>query len=349
MTKSEQKRQKELTKRRQKEKQRKKAHALSVPFAERSPRKKIHEARRFPVHECLINQRWQEDGIAFILLSRRQPDGNLLYGTYVVDLYCLGLKDTYAEADVTPTRYQSEILSYLYRQFHAEKCPLALAHQIIYGAIDYAAPLGFMPHKDFALSQFVLEEKGTLESAAVTFGKNGKPFYVMGPYDNPERTLRQLEENVGVGNFDYVLPLDPLGADVEPYEELAIADEDADTPEWDRVDGKEAFEAKMEEWRKHDWMAWLRQTLEFPFTAIREEALDEDSWRELQGDQPFSAGRQMQVTGLSNHDDDIFGILVDVRSEGASGQVPLAELAVMPSSDKNFWPVEEYAVWLANR
>ncbi len=82
---------------------------------------------------------------------------------------------------------------------------------MIYGSIEYAAQFGFTPQEDFALSQYVLAPRGELEEPYhLTFGKNGKPFFIAGPYDNAARILRQLEKNPGPGKFDYFAPLDAL-------------------------------------------------------------------------------------------------------------------------------------------
>jgi len=89
------------------------------------------------------------------------------------------------------------------------KCPVELAHQMIYASIDYAARFGFTPEKDYALTQYLLAPRGELdEPYKLTFGKNGKPFFVAGPYDNAERILKQLEKAAGPGNYDYLVPLD---------------------------------------------------------------------------------------------------------------------------------------------
>lgn len=37
------------------------------------------------------------------------------------------------------------------------------------------------------------------------FGKDGQPFYISGPYENPDKILKTLRENVGEGNFHYVI------------------------------------------------------------------------------------------------------------------------------------------------
>ena len=82
----------------------------------------------------------------------------------------------------------------------------ALAHEIIYGGIDYAAQFGFRPHSDFRRSRHVLDpEELHPRTGAVEFGYEGKPLYVAGPDDNVQAILRQLARTAGEGNFDYVV------------------------------------------------------------------------------------------------------------------------------------------------
>jgi hypothetical protein len=47
------------------------------------------------------------------------------------------------------------------------------------------------------------------QTSAITFGRDGTPFYVQGPHDNPSATIRTLTRSVGEGNFHY-----PLGGPV---------------------------------------------------------------------------------------------------------------------------------------
>jgi hypothetical protein len=167
----------------------------------------IHHSRAFPVLECWINANWQEDslGLVQILLARQQPDGNICYGVYLVDKFCLGLKSTFANAGFSRTRYLNEVRNKIFRQMEPQECPIELASQMVYASIDYAAQFGFEPDKDFALSQYVLPPRGELEEPyQLTFGKDGKPFFVAGPYDNSARILKQLEKTAGPGNYHYL-------------------------------------------------------------------------------------------------------------------------------------------------
>ncbi len=166
----------------------------------------IQRARSYPVEECLISRDWEKgSGLVQIVLSRQQPDGNICFGVYLVDKYCLGLKNTFANASFSRARYEDEIHGKIFAKVEEMTCPLELAHQMIYASIDYAAQFGFEPQADFALSQYLLAPRGELkEPYKITFGQNGKPFFVAGPRDNVQRIIRQLEKTAGPGNFDYL-------------------------------------------------------------------------------------------------------------------------------------------------
>jgi hypothetical protein len=168
----------------------------------------IRRARTFPLLECLISANWQQEspGLVEILVARQQPDGDICFGVYLVDKYCLGLKNTFANAGFSRSRYENEIRSKIFRGSTPVECPPELAHQMIYASIEYAAQFGFEPNKDFALSQYLLAPRGELaEPYQLTFGRDGKPFYVAGPHDNTARILNQLEKTAGPGNYDYLV------------------------------------------------------------------------------------------------------------------------------------------------
>jgi hypothetical protein len=76
----------------------------------------------------------------------------------------------------------------------------------IYGAIDYAANLGFQPQSDFKFSQYLLEKKSSLVGDyRIEYGKNGQPFYIAGPEDNVKLIMRKLEEKLNRDHFDFIV------------------------------------------------------------------------------------------------------------------------------------------------
>ncbi|MFL5659219.1 MAG: hypothetical protein ACJ8CB_34175 [Ktedonobacteraceae bacterium] len=205
------KHQKALMKKRSKQKAALQRKSHQQEFTSLSPQAIIRRARTFPLLECLITANWQQDnsGMVQILLARQQPDGDICFGSYLVDMYCLGLKNTFANAGFSRTRYENEVRGRIFRAAAPEECPVELAHQMIYASIEYAARFGFQPEKDFALSQYLLAPRGELEEPyELTFGKNGKPFFIAGPHDNATHILKQLEKTAGPGNYDFFAPLD---------------------------------------------------------------------------------------------------------------------------------------------
>lgn len=211
MPRDEQRRQKALMKKRSKQKAAAQHRARVSALAPQSAPAIIRNAREYPLYECLISASWEKDepGLVEILLARQQPDGDFCFAIYLVDKYCLGVKDTFAKANYSRSRYQSEVRDGISVESNLKKCPLELAHQMIYASIEYAAQFGFEPHKDFALAQYLLQPRGELpEPYKLTFGRDGKPFYIAGPRDNAQRIVRQLEKTAGTGNYDYLVVLD---------------------------------------------------------------------------------------------------------------------------------------------
>jgi hypothetical protein len=168
----------------------------------------IHHARSYPIEGCWTQKDWKKHGLAVIVIARRQPDGNLVFGTYLVDYYCLGLKNTYCKSDVPPGPFRRDHLPKTFDPDRPMNISPALAHEIIYGGIDYAAQFGFKPHPDFRLSQYVLDPADLHpRTGAVEFGYKGKPFFIQGPDDDPDTIMRQLIRTAGEGNFDFLMQI----------------------------------------------------------------------------------------------------------------------------------------------
>ncbi len=166
----------------------------------------ILEARTYPIVGCWTAEGWDEHGLAVVIVARQQPNGNLVFGSYLVDYYCLGLKNTYCNADVPPHLFYQEYLPGMLSDAKPVSISPSLAHEIIYGGIEYASQFGFRPHSDFRRSRHVLDpEELHPRTGTIEFGHEGKPLYVAGPDDNAEAIMRQLARNAGEGNFDYVV------------------------------------------------------------------------------------------------------------------------------------------------
>ena len=191
----------------------------------------VRQARSYPIEGCWIMPGWEQGGIAVIVVARRQPNGNIVYGNYLVDYYCLGLKNTFFNGDIPAGQFHREILPEIMQGNEPQEISPALAHEIIYGAIEYAQQYGFRPQRDYRRSQYILDPPGTYpRTGAIEFGFEGKPFFISGPYDNVDAVLRQLSRTAGEGNYNFM-----AGLGAPPPDEWEIDDEwdDDDEPEID--------------------------------------------------------------------------------------------------------------------
>lgn len=139
----------------------------------------ISKARAMSFHECYINKNWEESKLASILISRIQPSGKFLFGIYLVDLLALGVKDTFFNINQTREDYYN-----LTNRFNEEngaiKCELSLAHNIIYGGVDFAEENGYKPHKDFKFTEYILDPALINDSIDnIIFGQDGKPMLII--------------------------------------------------------------------------------------------------------------------------------------------------------------------------
>jgi len=163
------------------------------------------KARTLPIGECLINSSWKDSQMANVYVVRNHNNGNVTVGLYLVDLMCLGVKDTFYSFNVTKSSFHDNLRSIAGEE---EIVPISyeLAHNIIYAGLAFSEEYGFKPHKDFtATTRFILEEDTeSIEEMDVECGIDGKPAFMPGPYDDVTRSTRiiaQLERTAGPGNY----------------------------------------------------------------------------------------------------------------------------------------------------
>jgi len=171
-----------------------------------SPPKYIKtKGRGLPVYDCRVSEEWQAMGLATVVIARQQPSGNLIMGVYLVDTMCLGVKDTFYEFNITSYEYKDLLSGMEIGQILSE-VDYTLAHNIIYGAIDFAEEYGFTPHKDFAITQYLLEEdhEAKVPFIELDFGNEGVPVLFVKAGMNPNKYIAQLNQSAGEGNYEVV-------------------------------------------------------------------------------------------------------------------------------------------------
>ena len=214
---------------------------ISKPQVQLSPANYIKQAaRKVPVYECLINEGWEEGGMAQIFIARKKQHGNIILGVYIVDTFCLGLKNTMFQHNMSEIEYELHKRE-ISRNTNMDwkKLPSNTCFNIIYGAIEYAEDLGFMPNKDFSTTEYILDDVESLEFEDIEFGRDGKPYYFAGPYDDTSRVIAKLKKAVGEGNFEVIMPMGGFSEtpdDFDKYVRNEYEDDDFDDDDDDDFD-----------------------------------------------------------------------------------------------------------------
>jgi hypothetical protein len=139
-------------------------------------------------------------GIALALVARAGRGDRVSVCGYLVDTFCLGVKDVIGPEPMRRRQLASFARAY-FMAFPgpALRAPVELAQHLVHGAVAFAAGLGLAPHPDFAAARGHLGELN--EPCAFTFGRQGRPLYVPGPHDDPFAVMRALKETVGSDGF----------------------------------------------------------------------------------------------------------------------------------------------------
>lgn len=148
-------------------------------------------------------------GLGLVLVAR-SVSNRFRVCSYLVDYWCLGVKDAIGPRQMDRSKYE-QFLHHAFQMYPEGYAEITLqqAQDIIFGPIEYAVALGLNPHPDFAAAKDHLGEWN--HKTELKFGRDGKPFFMAGPYDNVNKIMRTLTQSVGTHNFDFMTPLDGNG------------------------------------------------------------------------------------------------------------------------------------------
>lgn len=207
-------------------------------------RKKV---RTLPIYECLVRSDWEETKLTTVTVARNHTNGNITVCSYLVDLLCLGVKDSMYLFNVPIHKYK-EFKEKVNGEMEMTEVDYTLAHNIVYAGVEFAEEFGFKPHKDYeSVTKYMLEEDTEdIELIEIECGNEGKPLYMRGPFEDDAKTrkiIAQLEKNAGPGNYDYVDVSDEFDDD-DDFED----DDEFDLDEYDDVNefSEMAFDEKRE-------------------------------------------------------------------------------------------------------
>ena len=156
-------------------------------------------AERAPWIGCYLGG---DSGMRTVFAIRQTRNG-VVASVFLVDLFCLGIKDAFFIKDF-------DMESFRGRYAEAEMTTVSpeYALKLILDATAYARNIGFEPSSETGLCKLIF---GNVDPTTCTeefvFGRNGKPTYTNGPNDSPEkqRSILDTLQKLGQGNYEFIL------------------------------------------------------------------------------------------------------------------------------------------------
>jgi len=174
-----------------------------------------HKSKTLPIYKCFILEGWEELRMGMVVIERKHVTGNITACLYLVDLNCLGVKDTMFRFNEPAEEVDELIKKYADEEGATMvEIPYELAHNIILAGIEYAEQYGFKPHKDYTsiTSNFLEEDTDDIPLIDIECGgKDGKPYYENRGFETAaqeRKIVAQLEKTAGKGNFEYASKYD---------------------------------------------------------------------------------------------------------------------------------------------
>ncbi len=195
----------------------------------KDPTIRLQGAEKWPVVQALVASEIWEEGIGYLVIMRQGPDGQLIFAAFLVDVYCLGVKNALWR---TGTRQEyDDMVKHLSQSQRMRTITPACLVKIVKGGVEYARAMGFSPHPDYRHAAMLLEgiDPSTC-SEEFTFGRDGKPFYIQGPNETSSQAaaIMQRVQSLG-GHYFIALPGDGTGdfpGMVGDLDELEALEED---------------------------------------------------------------------------------------------------------------------------
>jgi hypothetical protein len=193
------------------------------------PMIRLQRADKWPVVRALAGAEIWENGIGDLAIARQESEGQLVFGFFLVDVYCLGVKNAMWRAG-TPGDFEELIRHIEQNQTMRPISPACLV-KIVKGAVEYAQSYGFAPHADYRRASMLLEGiDPTTCPQEFTFGFDGRPLYIQGPHESPAEVMA-IVDRVQLAGGNYTLAFPGAGLD-----ELPGIERGSDALEWDGED-----------------------------------------------------------------------------------------------------------------
>ncbi|HXG18399.1 MAG TPA: hypothetical protein VNN62_04925 [Methylomirabilota bacterium] len=195
-----------------------------------------------PLYECLMAEELFDAGLGTVVVSRSMPAGRIGASFFLLDVFCLGVKNAYFLA-MSEDEYAYRLDTIELNETLRPVSP-SYARKLVEETEAYARNLGFSPHPDYQKAKRIFADiDATACAERFPFGKDGKPFFIAGPNETSkkiEKILATLTQHCGPGGFDYLVGLEDDFDEEDEFEfleeESEFDDEDALEVDFVRID-----------------------------------------------------------------------------------------------------------------
>lgn len=161
------------------------------------------ECCKFPIHECKVLENWEETGISPVYVSRELTKDSYVFISYLVDFWCLGIKDTILKFGATKT----DLAQIYSRSDELVTISYQDARSLILGAMDFAKTIDIAPHSSWNGIPSSFIEAHLAYEKKFSFGQEGRPHYVSGPNDYELYNVEEVVKKVSKAQGHYVVHL----------------------------------------------------------------------------------------------------------------------------------------------
>lgn len=168
---------------------------------------RVLRAAQAPIRHCLVPATLFDSGIGTVILARGMATNHLAVGVFLVDTWCLGIKDTFFRP--VDAEMFAKMIAGLGDAARLESVDPSYARKLLRDAAAWAASIGFSPHRDFAaVEQLFGDVRADACDATFQFGREGKPFYLPGPNESPTQVRHRSRQ------LDWVFDEEPELAEI---------------------------------------------------------------------------------------------------------------------------------------
>lgn len=172
----------------------------------KNPAIRFQSAASWPVAETLEPVELWDRGIGNLIIARRSPNGRIVMGAFLVDVFCLGVKNALWK-EVGDAEYKAIVNKLAGSGGPNRNISPERFSKLVHCAVDYAQSFGIPPHPDFLTTRHLMDGiDPSLCDDEFEFGKDGKPFYIAGPYDSPGKS-RLVAERINAAGGHYFVPV----------------------------------------------------------------------------------------------------------------------------------------------